>query len=143
MIRRVPFVFAVNAALILLSGVLVFHVLVLGGVVPFEIVWGGRLQRVDQMRAFESVSVLITFLVLGTVAMRGGYVSRFLPTRVLSILLGVYGGIFALNTVGNIFALTTIEAIIGAPLTFLISLLCWRMAVEPWPQGVNGHAGPL
>jgi hypothetical protein len=42
--RRISEKFATNALLIMFSLVMVFHVLVLLGIIPFDIVWGGRLK---------------------------------------------------------------------------------------------------
>ena len=130
MIRKIPFKLSVNAMLVLLGCVLVFHILVLAGLVSFEMVWGGRLQDAQQMRAFEIVSITANLLILGTVAMRGDYVSRVLPAKVVTVLLWIFFAIFSLNTVGNIFAQSKTEALVMTPLTLLSAILCWRMAVE-------------
>ena len=121
---------AAYGLILIQSLVLVFHFLVLFGVVPFEIVWGGRLKDVEEMRGFETVSILLNALMIGAVAI---YV-RLLPIKmnpkILRLAFWVMFVLFALNTVGNLMAVNEYERIIFTPLTFLLAIFSLRLAIS-------------
>lgn len=114
----------------LLSCVVVFHLLVLSGIVPYNIVWGGRLESAMQMYAFELVSLTINLVIIAIVGMKGGYIKPYLPDKLVTFLLWVFVILFALNTVGNLFAESKLEMIIFTPLTFISTILFYRLAIE-------------
>lgn len=68
--------FAIDGLLLILSLVVLFHLLVIVRVIPFDIVWGGKLKNVSQMRSFEAVSV--SFKPVN--ACRGSHACRYLKT---------------------------------------------------------------
>ena len=121
---------AAYGLILIQSLVLVFHFLVLFGVVPFEIVWGGRLKDVEEMRGFETVSILLNALMIGAVAI---YV-RLLPIKmnpkILRLAFWVMFVLFALNTVGNLMAVNEYERVIFTPLTFLLAIFSLRLAIS-------------
>lgn len=49
---------------LLLSAVVIFHILVLIGVVPMEIIWGGRLKSQGEMIRFEVVSITLNLFMI-------------------------------------------------------------------------------
>ncbi len=130
MIRRIGFPLAANIMLTLLVGVIVFHVLVLAEVIPYNIVWGGRLKSPAEMRRFEFVSIAINILVISAVAMKGGYIKAIVPARVVDVSLWLLTALFALNTIGNMFSKTSFETIVFTPLTLVSAVLCYRLALE-------------
>ena len=70
--RRITEKFATNALLIIFILVMVFHALVLIGIVPFEMVWGGRLESKEDMIPFEITSIALNSVMLGIVMMQAG-----------------------------------------------------------------------
>ncbi|MEO7767865.1 MAG: hypothetical protein ABIS01_10575, partial [Ferruginibacter sp.] len=50
---------AINITIALLIAVLVFHTLVLTGVLPYAIVWAGKVSTVEEMRKLELISILV------------------------------------------------------------------------------------
>lgn len=127
--KLIPEHFAANSILVILSLVVCFHLLVISGVVPFQIVWGGRLQNREQMLQFETVSILLNLLMLVVVATKAGYLNLNLPPLMLRILLGTMAGLFASNTVGNLFSENELEKLLFTPLTFLLTILCFRLTM--------------
>ena len=121
---------AVNSILIILSLIVLFHLAILTRLVPFDIVWGGRLKDTAQMRRFEAVSILANVLMIGVVAIRGGYLPVRVPTRIITILLWLMGALFVLNTVGNLASVNMWERLIFTPLTAVLALLCTRLAIR-------------
>ncbi len=54
--------------LVVLSMLVIFHFLVLLRVIPFDYVWGGKLPDISQMLLLETISVVITVLMMAVVA---------------------------------------------------------------------------
>lgn len=130
MLYKIPYSFAVKFQLGLLIFVFAFHFLVLGGWIPFTIVWGGKLKTHDEMLAFESVSIAVNALLFAAIIMH----QRMLPAKLLfkiaRLFLFLFSGLFVLNTLGNLLAEMQLEAIIFTPITFLSAIFCLRIALE-------------
>ena len=129
-IRKIDIKLAASMMMAFLSCVVVFHLLVLSGVVPYDLVWGGRLENATQMYVFETVSITINLAIIVVVGIKGGYIKPFLPSNVVTFLLWVLAILFALNTVGNLFAESKVEMILFTPLTLISAVLFYRMAIE-------------
>ena len=78
---------AANSLLVILSLVTVFHLLVLMGIIPFEIVWGGRLQNIDQMIVFESVSLFVNIIMIVVVVLHTGHFKVRPDQRITTVIL--------------------------------------------------------
>jgi hypothetical protein len=120
---------AVNSILIILSVIVLFHLTVLIGLVPFDIVWGGRLKDAQQMRRFETVSILTNSVMITVIAIRGGYLPVRIPARIVTIALWLMGVLFVLNTLGNLASVNLWERLLFTPLTAVLALLCFRLAI--------------
>ncbi len=129
-IRKLSLKMAANIMLILLFCVLAFHGLVLMGQIPFDMVWGGRLENASQMYVFETVSVMINLGIMFAIGVKAGYLKPYLNRKIINAILWFLVVVFLLNTVGNIVSLSTEEMIIFTPLTLLSALLFYRMAIE-------------
>ncbi|MEO1392265.1 MAG: hypothetical protein AAFV90_05085 [Cyanobacteria bacterium J06634_5] len=57
----------VTLMLVLLSCLVVFHLLILSGTIPYNIVWGGRLESTSQMYWFEGVSITVNLAAIAIV----------------------------------------------------------------------------
>jgi hypothetical protein len=78
----------------LLSGVIVFHILIIIKIIPYEIVWSGRLKSTNEMYVFECVSLLLG----------ASYIysrSLWLPIAIHFSWNFVQSGIFGATTSGN------------------------------------------
>jgi len=128
--RRIPFTIAVNTILIVTGLVTVFHLCVMVGVVPYNIVWGGRLTNQREMLVFELSSIIVNMVLALTVAIKAKKVRAKVPGRLVNMVLWVFVILFALNSAGNLAAKATLETVIFTPLTVLSCLLCARVAGE-------------
>ena len=131
--------FAATCLLVILSLVVGFHALVLVGVVPFKIVWGGRLQTRQQMLVFETVSIFINAVMIATVAAKINLLKWRVRPVFIKVMLWVMTGLFTANTVGNLFSNNGFERVVFTPLTGLLALLClrlvWNEASSQFEQG--------
>ncbi|MBL0340852.1 MAG: hypothetical protein IPP71_07965 [Bacteroidetes bacterium] len=131
MIDRIPFRFAVKFMMILIITVLVFHTLIITGIIPYSVVWGGKLKNADQMYLFETGSIVMNMLLLVFIAVKAHYVKIRIPSKIITGLLWSFVVLFSLNTVGNLFAETNAETFIFTPLTFITAVLIYRIVKEP------------
>ncbi len=130
MLRKIPFHTAAAIMMVLLVAILPYHLLILTGVVSYDAVWGGRLENVAQMYRFETVSIIVNFLMLVVVATKASLIRFRIPGPLVTTSLWIMTGIYALNTVGNMVSKNILEAIIFAPMTFVAAILCARLAIE-------------
>lgn len=126
--RRIPFRTAAYSLLALFAAAIIFQLTVLAGLIPTEMVWGGRLQNEEERTAgaWVSIAFLVVFALL--VLVRLGAIGRIVPA------LGKWGMwavfvLFALNTVGNLFALDLRETLIFTPVTLVSAVLAARVAM--------------
>ncbi|MCC7298558.1 MAG: hypothetical protein IT244_09510, partial [Bacteroidia bacterium] len=69
--------FAIKTSIFISISVLVFHFLVLLGVIPETIVWGGNIETKSQLYIMESVSILINLFMLFILLMKGNYIKQY------------------------------------------------------------------
>lgn len=131
--------FAARALLVIIALTLLFHALVIGGVVPFQVVWGGRLSGRDQLLAFEAVSVGLNLLMLAVVAGWAGLLRVRMPAGLLRAALWLMVALFALNTAGNLLSKNEVEQLVFTPLTLLLALLSLRLALGKRPAARAGR----
>jgi hypothetical protein len=122
--------FAIHSLLIIFSAVIVFHFLVITGLIPYEIVWGGRLKSKEQMIPFELTSIALNLLMLSMVAIYAELLKVNLSRMVLKVAFWLMFVLFFFNTVGNVFSDSEWEKIIFTPLTLILSLFSLRLAIE-------------
>ena len=118
---------AIKIMLVLLSAVMVFHILVITQVIPYTIVWAGKLKNVKDMYQFEGSSIFINLMLIVMLLAKGEYIQLPVSQQFISIVLWLFVFLFALNTIGNLFAKTNFEKFVFTPLTFISSLLLFRI----------------
>ncbi len=121
---------AVRALIILLSAVVLFHLLVLFGVIPHDIVWGGRLTDRSQVTRFELISISINLVMIFVVMIRGRIIKAPIEPLILRIALWVMTVLFILNTIGNIISLNNFERYVFTPITLLLAFFCLRLVMN-------------
>jgi len=127
---------AATIMLVLFGMLAVLQVLVLAGVVPLSMVWGGQLDNENDEPVFY-IAPLFTLLALLAlvafglmVALRAGWLGRPGIYRWSHILMWVLVAYFALNTVGNLAAASRLESCIFTPVTIVLVLLSLRLALQ-------------
>ena len=114
---------------ILFSLSLVFHLLVLTGIIDFRLVWGGRLNNHAEMVQFEAVSLIVNLLFLLIVCLKMHWLRFRFPKVVLTVLLWLMAVVFFLNTLGNLASLNQLETLIFTPVTFVSTVFCVVLAL--------------
>ncbi len=131
--QLISFRFAAYAVLALFGAAMLFQAAVLFGLVPIEMVWGGRLRNAEERTVGALVSLAVLLGATTLVLVRMGTIGKGVPA------LGRWGMwviavLFLLNTVGNLFASDVREAVIFTPVTLLAALLAMRVALGPEQQ---------
>jgi hypothetical protein len=120
---------ATYGLLIILSLFVIFHLLILLRVIPFEMVWGGRLKNASQMLSFETVSIVINLIMLAGVGVYAGILQLKINPMVIKAGFGIMFVLFLLNTIGNLSSENEWEKMVFTPLTLLLSLFSLRLAL--------------
>jgi len=128
--KRISFKVSVQIVTALNIVVIIFHGLVLVQIIPFDVVWGGRLSNLDEMRVFETVSIMVNAFLISIVSIKAGRLKLRLPLKLINGILWMFIVLFTLNTIGNLNAINSLEMMIATPLTALLATLCWRIAIE-------------
>lgn len=109
---------------VLLGVLLTFHAMVLSGVIPYDIVWAGKLKSYDEMIRFETVSILINSLMLLVFVVKYRLLRSGRSNKIIDIIIWIFALLFLLNTVGNLFSKSTLELVLGSALTLVSAVLC-------------------
>ena len=118
-----------KAALIImffiLGIVLVFHLLIFTEQIPYDKVWAGKLNSVEEMKSFETFSILFNVLMLCVLIIKYKLLQRGKRNKIIDILIWIFAAFLALNTLGNLFAQSIIELILGTLVTLISAILCF------------------
>jgi hypothetical protein len=130
MLNRIPFLFAFNTLLVLTTGVLMYHFLILTEVIPFTAVWGGRLRTQDEMIQLESLSILVNALFLMVLYLKIRRYRAGQSVTWINATLWLFVVLYLLNTLGNLVSFSSLETIVFTPLTLILALFTARLALE-------------
>lgn len=117
-----------NILLVIFSLTVTLHILVLIGIVPADMVWGGRLESGPQLYMMELISILLNVFLIYIVLQKANYTRRSISRKWLGYWLKGFSGLFLLNTLGNLFAIQPYERIAGTIITALCAFFCWRLS---------------
>jgi hypothetical protein len=121
--------FAGNALLFILGFLFIFHLLILMGRIPYDIVWAGRIENRDEMVRMESFSLLVVVMAIVIVALRMRYLNFWNDPTFTEVGIWILVAFFSLNTLGNLTAKSPLEKYGFGLLTLVISLLMLRLAI--------------
>lgn len=107
-----------------------FQFFVLTGVIPYDIVWGGKLETRQDMIPMVSASIIMNTFFLFVVLIKSSKFQFKAPKIFITIILWLMVVLFAVNTLGNLVAESKIETIIFTPITFILAVLSLRLAIE-------------
>lgn len=110
---------------ILLSTVLLFHFSIYFQFIPYDIVWAGKINSVEEMKRFEIVSIAINIFIVITLFIKSRQLKQNIQNKIINVLIWIFVLIFSLNTIGNLFAESILELILGTILTLSSAYLCF------------------
>jgi RsiW-degrading membrane proteinase PrsW (M82 family) len=109
----------------ILGALLILHTLIITEQIPYEKVWAGKLRSVEEMRLFETFSILLNVFILAILILKYNFLQRRKNNRVIDMLIWVFVWLFILNTMGNLFAKSMIELVLGTLVTLASAILCF------------------
>ncbi len=115
--------------IILLSLFLVLHFAILAKIIPYNLVWGGRLKSVKEMYRFEIFSILLNVLFVIVVLVQADLFALHTPKKILHVALWLMTGLFLLNTVGNAMSKNKLEQRVFTPITILLTIFSLILAL--------------
>ena len=108
-----------------------FHILVLLGVIPADIVWGGMIQDAQtNLIKLEVIALLVTGLFMLIIAAKLGYMKARRFSGIVNIGVWLIFVFLLLNTLGNLASGVSFENLVFAPITILLALCALRLAIE-------------
>lgn len=113
-----------------LALIVIFYLIVLVGILPYEIVWGGRLEDSSQMIVFEILSITLNLFMLFVVGVRAGFVMQRTNPLVIKSCLWLMAILFIVNTIGNLFSINQWEKMIFTPITIMLTIFSLRLALS-------------
>jgi hypothetical protein len=116
--------------LILLSLFLLFHFIIILKIIPYNVVWGGRLKSDKEMYRFELVSIIVNSLFLIIVLVQANFLAINIPTKIITAALWLMTVLFLLNAVGNAMSKNKLEPRLFAPLTIIMALFSLILALS-------------
>jgi uncharacterized membrane protein len=120
--------------IVLLTVMLIFHTLVLTQIIPYAIIWAGKISSVKEMCKLEVLSISVNSLVILILLLKAGYIQNKIPSKILNKIIWLFALLFSLNTIGNLFAKSQFELYVFSPLTFILAVLCLRIVIDKNPQ---------
>ena len=115
--------------LILLSLFLILHFIILLKLIPYNLVWGGRLKSDKEMVRFEIFSILINSLFVIVILMQMSFLTIDIPKKVITYFLWLMTGLFLLNTLGNAISKNKLEKRLFTPVTILLAIFSLTLAL--------------
>ncbi|MGX6444868.1 hypothetical protein ACWM35_16780 [Neobacillus sp. K501] len=111
---------------------ILMHVLILLKILPYDFVWGGRLKNESDLVIFESISIVVQALFMLIIAIKTGYIFKGKFKRIVNAGIWLLFGIMVLNTIGNIISNSGLETMVMTPITIVLALLLFRIAIEEY-----------
>lgn len=122
---------AANILLLAMGLVAIFDVLVLLGIVPSDIVWGGQIRDSATNRVLlELVALLVAAIFAVIIAAKIGYLEARRFRKAVTVGVWIIFAFFILNTIGNLASGASFERLIFAPITVVLALCALRLAIE-------------
>jgi hypothetical protein len=118
-----------NILLFSLGLLLVFHILALFKIVPADIMWGGQATSSNIM-VLEIIALVVTLFFGFVIAAKTGYIKVGKFAVVVNILVWIIFIFLLLNTLGNLASGISAENFIFAPITIVLALCAFRLAIE-------------
>lgn len=116
---------AITVLMGLLSVVILLHLGILFQLIPYDIVWAGKIDSLEAMYLLETVSLILNGTLMLVLYLKLKHLKQAMPTPVVDVILWIYVVIFGLNSLGNLFAQTLFELIFGTLFTLVMMYLCW------------------
>ncbi len=113
------------------AAIFILHVLVILGIVPIDVAWGGQVSEGSTaLWVLEIFALLVTILFAFFIAAKSGLWPIQSGKRSIKIGAWLVFAYLLLNTLGNLASEVTVERFVFAPITLILAVLSLRVAIE-------------
>ena len=112
----------------ILSALIVFHVLTLTGIIPYDIVWGGSLQNPKEMSVLETTAMLISIGMIITLLVKLRQLKNNKDKAAINYVIWGFAATFFFGAIGNLMAESPWEIIPGTTISLYATYLCVLIA---------------
>ena len=128
--KLISFKLAGDFSIVILILLIVFHILVMAGIIPHTIVWGGRIEEGESLLKFELFGLATSLLFLFIILAKSEYLKLKKYRKIINVAVWIMFVWFLLNIVGNLFSTASPEKLIFTPISIILSILVFRLAIE-------------
>lgn len=128
--KLISFKLAGDISIIILVLLIVFHILILIGIIPHTIVWGGRIEGGASLIKFELFGLATSFLFLFIILAKVEYLKLKKFRKIINIAVWIVLVWFLLNILGNLLSTASLEKLIFTPISIILSFSVFRLAIE-------------
>ena len=100
------------------------------GIVPYGIVWGGQIKNDASLMKLEIFALVTLFIFLAIILVKVDYLKFTKFKKITNIAVWIMFVYFLLNTVLNLASGVTLEKLIFTPITIILFVLIFRLAIE-------------
>lgn len=104
---------------------LILHLIVILKLIPYSMVWGGRLKSSKDMYRYLSLSILISVFFLWVACERVFTAFDYLSMQTIHTVFWIMAFLFALSAIGNLLSKSRIERFLFTPLALMLSICCF------------------
>ncbi|RZT21424.1 hypothetical protein [Fictibacillus sp. BK138] len=119
-----------NFLLVMNGLILLLHILIILKVVPYHFIWGGQINNTADLYRLEGMSIFIQCLFIFIIGLKAGYIFPGKLKRTANAGVWIIFIFMIINTFGNLASTSGLETLIMTPLTIVLALLTFRLAVE-------------
>ncbi len=116
--------------IILLICSMILHILVVLKVLPYKMLWGGRISTDAQMYRLETISLLTNLVFLVAILSQLELVDVHISHTWMKILMWIMVVAFTMNTFGNASSKNQLEKFLFTPLTFIMAIFSLILALQ-------------
>ncbi len=116
--------------LTLLAAFMCLHIGIILKIIPYQMVWGGRLSTDKEMYRFESISIVMNAVLILLVLMQAGFIATPFSANILTYVMWGMTVLFALNTLGNALSKNKIEKRLFMPVTIIMAICTMILALS-------------
>lgn len=121
---------AANVLLVALGGLILFHLLILSGIITPSMVWGGQLETNSQVVMMEIGAIVVSALMMLMIAIRVKYIKAPKLEGFTQTAMWVIFVFLLLNTAGNLSSSSGTETLIFTPITIILAVMAYRLAMR-------------
>ena len=122
---------AANISTVLFGFVIVFQILIVGGIIPISMAWGGQYSVLTNgLKVAGMVTVIILLFFAYVIRKRAGLFGKKPPSVTIKIVSWFITGFMAVNTLGNLASQRLGEKILFTPITIILFAACFMVSIS-------------